>query len=456
MESWPLILDNALSSTARGCHSRLVAHTSDAWKNRGQGRLDRFSAFSVYENPAHPIDLADCPLLSGLPHARCVQWRNWVQSEPEPLGPQRTTAVTLRRQLYFARNPGSFSDDGLKEDWVLSSNLGLGDYSVDDIASLVVDLEGPINPVMPYLTTLSSLGFYDIALEILETDRVVSLERAPRLFLAKAGILRALASVAGPDKYRDHLSLAQRFLAVLSGAGLPFLLFALGAVVHFGHAGDLEQTMGWSEIANDALSSINSTHPEEFTSSVLRSRFFRAVCFVPYLNGDTVGLLQKANLALCFAEDAASQAKTGLEIYLARENLFAALETYSKICSHCGNNEAALAAMERALVDVDGSDPETVINTAELRRSLGQRDKALDLLIPSIDNTVVYGPVLWHRMGILFRENEDFISALHCQLWSLALWPQGGAQCQQIRQILEDGCVSPSLANTVLPACSYA
>ena len=158
----------------------------------------------------------------------------------------------------------------------------------------------------------------------------------------------------------------------------------------------------------------------EFDKLMLQSRYYRAVGFLPFLQGDIPGLLDDMGKAETFAR--AIVAATPWQDHLRRENLHACMESRAKEALRLGDPQLAHKRLAEGLA----LDPYHPLSTVELAESLAKQGKHAEAATyyQRAARLGPYGTALAYNMaGECLRKAGDDSLAEDCFVQALRIDP---------------------------------
>jgi tetratricopeptide (TPR) repeat protein len=217
---------------------------------------------------------------------------------------------------------------------------------------------------------LFRLGFRRLVLELIEERPTDSLQEPGEFHLQR---LRDFAQYA--DSVGGRAPTAPRVVfETLDNPRCPLILRYSGSVFAVVYAArvtrSVEDAVRGRARARDYLDEILADDDfSEFEKTMLHSRFYRGVGFVPFMQGDRAGTVEDMARAEELAR--ALDPATPWEELLARENLHACLESRSKEAFGLGQTQLGQARTEEFLA-LDPHDPKSHI---ELGESLSKQER---------------------------------------------------------------------------------
>lgn len=233
--------------------------------------------------------------------------------------------------------------------------------------------------------------------------------------------LAAYAELAG----RRKPSSPQFRLELIDQPECPLFLRFTGATFAVTYAGrdskSIPDAEKWRARAEELMPQVLSDPAyTEFDRLMLQSRYYRAVGFLPFLQGDIPGLLEDMGKAETFAR--AIVATTPWQDHLRRENLHACMESRAKEALRLRDPELAHKRLKEALA----LDPYHPLSTIELAESLAQQGKYADAAAyyQRAARLGPYGTALAYNMaGECLRKAGDDALAEDCYLQALRVDP---------------------------------
>ncbi len=240
---------------------------------------------------------------------------------------------------------------------------------------------------------------------------------------------------AGTDFFSYHdIEFAFEKLSVQpESIRMRLLLTMLGCVYH-GKRNCIPLLNKWREKGFQTLSMLqNSKHFDEFEKNLLTSRFYRAVCFYPFLIHDRETLQQEAEICQSYARSLMPQNEKQKLLY--EENLFPMLESMARIFDHLGESNKSLNLMEEIVYKVDALDAKAWIQVGEAREKNGNLEKALKAFQIAIELGVPLGSIACYRAGRTCEKLGNLVEAKHYYLRSLKFCPKGLSPLKRLNAI---------------------
>jgi tetratricopeptide (TPR) repeat protein len=168
---------------------------------------------------------------------------------------------------------------------------------------------------------------------------------------------------------------------------LRFFIATFAVIFHGRETRSVDEAVAWREIGAGCLAELLAD-PEisAFEQAMLESRFYRSVSYLPFLRRDHERLAWEMARTEELAR--AVPATTEYEVFLARENLRACLETRSKSCYAFGEYDEGHALVAEVLA-VDPYEPKSHIEMAQSLLMREQPRQAADSFL----RTARLGPV---------------------------------------------------------------
>jgi Tfp pilus assembly protein PilF len=272
---------------------------------------------------------------------------------------------------------------------------------------------------------LAALGFFSEALEVLTLkDDSNSLEdtylQTGRIFVEGAIAQSSSLNNAVIDQ---SLSVFNSLDNSEESLRMRFSL-ALNAVVYAGQRKEIALCETWTAIASGLINEIQeSGRFSDFEKSLLTSRYYRGVSYLPFVRKQLDVLASDSALCEQFALQAKPQ--TAKEEILYQENLFPMLESTARIASFLGRNDDAFERMKKIVTDVDPEDSKAWLQVGEYQQKRGDINSAHISYLTAASKACPLGRVAWYKAGYTAEllEKDDF--AEHCYLQSLSHWPTG-------------------------------
>ncbi len=244
---------------------------------------------------------------------------------------------------------------------------------------------------------------------------VSAAEIAANLDVAELAYWRASARyvLARPDRIGEYVDadLSEfETIAMSAAKDRPVTLnAALKILVHTAKTGaPLDDLVAYRARAERILEAV-AAEADDFTGTVLRSRFHRAAAFVPQSKGDRAEVIRTMELAEQYARGAvAADAAQELQY---RENLHPLMESRTKEALWLGDLDLALTRA-LAVIDIDPYDSKAWLELGQVR----VRRQELAPAAEAYAFAAVLGPpasaIARHMAGLCFRDlGQPFVAA---------------------------------------------
>ncbi|MER7753800.1 hypothetical protein [Kitasatospora sp. NPDC097643] len=267
---------------------------------------------------------------------------------------------------------------------------------------------------------LYRLGFAKLVLELIPPRPVEQLRTPAELRLHHwRDLVRYVAAVG------TEVAVPETSFAIAEHPACPtqlrFVIAVVAVVFHARETRSLAEATRWREIGTRALAELLADPDlSVFEKTMMESRFYRSVSFVPFLRKDRDWLARDMDRAEELAR--AVPAEGAYQEFLKRENLRACVESRSKECYAFGEDERGDLLVAEALA-LDPYEPKTHIEVAEgLLRRERPREAADSYL-----RTARLGPVStafgYTAAAECFRRAGQPVLAEDCYLQALRLDP---------------------------------
>ncbi|MCC9310313.1 hypothetical protein LN042_25135 [Kitasatospora sp. RB6PN24] len=267
---------------------------------------------------------------------------------------------------------------------------------------------------------LYRIGFARLVLELIPARPADQLRTAAELRLHHwRDVVRYVAAVgtgvAAPETsfaIADHPACPTQ---------LRFVIAVFAVVFHARETKSVAQAERWRQIGAAALAELLADPGySPFEKTMMESRFYRSVSFVPFLRKDRAWLADDMDRA----EESARRvpAEGPYQEFLKRENLRACVESRSKECYAFGEDEQGDRLVAEAL-ELDPYEPKTHIEVAESLLRRGRPREAADSYL----RTARLGPVStalgYASAAECLRRADAPVLAEDCYLQALRLDP---------------------------------
>jgi hypothetical protein len=202
---------------------------------------------------------------------------------------------------------------------------------------------------------------------------------------------------------------------------LRYVIAVFAVIYHARETRSVEEAVAWREIAASCLGEqLARADSTPFERTMLESRFYRSVSYVPFLQKEHVRVVEE--MTRCEELARAVPAATPYEEFLKRENLRACLETFSKVRYQFGRRDEGDELVEQVLA-LDPYEPKSHVETAQALTAHGRAAEAANSYL----RTARLGPVStamgYAMAGNCFRDAGSPILAEDCYFQTLRLDP---------------------------------
>jgi tetratricopeptide (TPR) repeat protein len=382
----------------------------------------------------HPTEMG--PVLVEAPLAA---WEAWTQNK-EPfyhtLYIQRIMMPGFREELWHA----SVGNMKLAQDSITESRnprmlSGLSDHcdkllnaleNKDRLSKLELSLVARV---------LGNLGFIQEALQMSQFDETKNHWNVEESYLANTHLFYKFILEGNHSSNFDQLLIQ----ALMKTPKTPLTLrarfsFCIIACIYYGQAKNPDKLPDWREatqkVIDDILASVEFS---DFEKNLLYSRFYRAVCYLPYLIHDHKKLIYEAEICEQLARNL--NPKNSFESILKRDNLYSMLDTLHRVYLKLDDKERAEKMLLEILDKIDPSDSKALNQLGELYENQGKFDKAISCFCKATEFGAPQGRVAAFRAGYLLERSGQDYSALEYYFKSLQFWPNGLSPLQGILRL---------------------
>ncbi|WP_156758610.1 tetratricopeptide repeat protein [Actinokineospora pegani] len=286
-------------------------------------------------------------------------------------------------------------------------------------------------------TVLFRLGFGKVVLDLLPETPVAELGDDPAALRLRHW--RDVVAYVGGVGTRVVAPEASFAIAALPAcpAHLRFVIAVFAVVFHARETRSLEQARRWRAVGGAALAELLADDGRsDFEKKMLESRFYRSVTYVPFLSGDRERLTREMDRAEELAR--AVEPRGPYEVFLARENLRACLESRSKEAFELGDVDTGRARVLEVLA-LDPYEPKTHMELAEVHLMAGEHYAAAESYL----RTARLGPIgtargyalageCFERAGNPVLAEDCYVQALRVDPYAISAargWQRVGGAC---------------------------
>jgi tetratricopeptide (TPR) repeat protein len=362
--------------------------------------------------------------------APAMAYKRLIGKQQTSLGLQRKQTQKFRRELVLTHlhpraeqllaegsfnalaanlaNQGSEAETAME----LSKNFGILDHSQQ--CNLIY--------------VLLSLGFYDEAVGHLQKTQLNSLRLEGLHWLAKD--LQSYG-VSGPIGLQG-MALLKRIPRTSKNSRLRFNLF-LQLVVYFSQRVDMNEVLKLKDLAPDILKDVEISGESDFTLAIMKSKYFRSVSYIPFLEKDYQELKRQTDLIEHYA--LAAVPTNADEEIIWKENLFPMKESTARIYDFLGNKEEALKRLRAITESIDPFDSKAWLQLGDYELKLGLTTQAQQSYEKSIECIMPHGQIAHFKTGLLLESQGEDQKALEHFIKSSRYEPNGLSPLLKIYQI---------------------
>ena len=284
---------------------------------------------------------------------------------------------------------------------------------------------------------LSSLGFFSDSLALLDFPTAKPSDAIERSYLLVSR--HFIESIQQRSAFKNPSEATQAILASIPDAPetlrMKFSL-ALNSTVLAGQRKLADQVIHWREVTHGFMELIEeSVNFNDFEKNLLKSRYYRAVSYAPFVTGDRKMLAE--DQVLCEEHALKAQATTERQSILKRENMFPMLESSARILSFLGEYKRAREYMERIVNEVDPYDSKAWLQVGEYREKGNEHAEALQAYLRSAELGCPLGRLAWFKAGRAAEKVGKKDLARYCYFESLKKWPTGKTPYLRISALRE-------------------
>lgn len=364
------------------------------------------------------VDLG--PRNDGPSHIYCVEFafRNLLHSGERCERPQRVLPHSFRESLlreanlpaYRVTDPLNLPTEFRSARWQLMCDYlahfaGLNRCQQADVMAL-----------------LSSLCFYPaVATYVLpiSAEELSSNESSTALAYARANARFMLN-----QDYDTPYDIGE-FEAIATNAP-PGSIFRFNSLVHLivqsaRFTKDVDAVEHWASVALKEMDQFRSAS-DEFTFTLMMSRYYRAAAFAPQMRGDRAQLVREMDFAEEYA--VALQRDTEVRRILADENLHPLMQSRTKEALWLGELDLAEHRARRA-IEIDPLDPRARMEVGEVLVSLGKIAEAATFYRSAAELGPPGTAIAWYMAGECYETLGDLDHACDCFVSALRIDPLG-------------------------------
>lgn len=425
----------------------------DCWELlKKNNTYNRFLPFFELKEPA-----IESPIFCEGPIVALEDFRRQKLPWFQTLYLQRAMVNNFREELFFAVSPHPYFSQVENEK---AKSLEILQNRSEETKQLfatyqMIDKLPKLERIL-FCRLLGSLGFYHEALKSLpKVDRNNHWEIEDEYAFSTKIFFENIYFLGSPNfPYQDIEFAFGKMSSKIESLRMRLVLSMLASVYH-GKEKNIAELKIWRDRGFEVLHQIQNIQEfDDFEKQLLTSRFYRAVCFLPFLTGDKDKLRKEIEICESYARNLTPGNKSKFQTLLYRENLFPMLETKARIFQYLGESEIALDSMEEIVFKVDPFDTKAWIQVGELREKNGDLEKALEAFQTAGNLGAPLGGLAWYRAGRASEKMEDLLWAKHCYMQSLQLCPKGLSPLKRLEAIakIEGDCYLKSWCSINLEA----
>ncbi len=389
-----------------------------------------FRRFSSYVVPNHESKEKQ-PLCALIPS---INW-NIFQKNPDPYfetsSLQRSLVSSFRKELFYQGRGWrwcSYTDFSEAKRWF---------SLIHDEEKLFYLIKQPFTDIKKrvyFARYLASLGFFKEASDLLKIssgkDQLdIFFLKTTALWIEHFFIKKPISSFL--DKLEAHYHLLPDSPEALRLKNTTIIL----GVVLSAKDRDISMTKKWRERGQYVLSLIqNSDFFANKDKILIDSRLHRAMCYLPFLEGNNTLLLLEQTHLLQQARLLKDHLKPSDEI-IYKDNLFAALETSARILEHLKEKELALSYMKEIVETIDPLDAKAWLQVGELLNKSNQKEEALKAFLSAASVGAPHAQMAYYMAGQIAEQLNDKDMAQHCYMQSLYAFPGGISPLNKMRKL---------------------
>ncbi|MFB5269525.1 hypothetical protein ACE41H_22460 [Paenibacillus enshidis] len=316
----------------------------------------------------------------------------------------------------------------------MTDELRIPEYQIDDPRHLPVHLRSPEWNNMCNLLKewggltliqkdnvaflLTRLGFYNTVLQYVQPgteEQIRSYAEEARLTWKYANALTKVDSKQLPAAELILLRIAEN-----TKKGTHTRMIALiNMIVHYARVkGDKKHIQHWCEVADEEFKYL---HPENDPSDrFFASMYYRAISFLPYINGNREETTRLLDLAEHWAKQIPTDQAPFKHMY--NENLHPLLETRAREAIWLGDMDMALERTKQ-FVKHDPYDPKTHYRLGDLNKRINKIEDAVVNYKTSAQLGTPYNSAAWFMVGECYEQLDEPYLALDAYLMSTEINP---------------------------------
>ena len=353
----------------------------------------------------------------------------WFQT----LYTQRGMNGRFREEIYFGCTaPADQTLDHLLSSLRVDTNSSC--TAVQRLLAMRNQTEAPLRLAL-IARTLGALGYYAEAVELLNfTQKIeidtIDLEYAASTWLYLIHVYNRVLLQSNAE--RIYISCPDRdesYRVKLSVANI--------ALVDAARRKDMEAVRTWLVRTNDSLNCVlKSAEFSCFEKNLSISRVLRATSFYPFLIDDRQNLRKQAEECKKSAIDIVPQ--SALQEDLKLDNMYAMLETMSRIYEYLEEPDKAISYMEE-IVSFDPFDCKAWMQVGDVRSRLGApRETVVIAYKKAIKYGVPSAQLAAYKLGHIYEQMSDLPNALSAYIKAIRFDPFGISALERITYLAQE------------------
>lgn len=383
-----------------------------------------------------PAQIENSPILTAAPLVAMDAWHSKKNPFFSSLYIQRIMMPLFRSELWY----GSISNSKLAKNTIEIGN------SLDFIKNLSLESSLLLSNISN-ITNLSvlnrnliarivgNLGYIKDAIKLSELCPSNNVWTVEETYLVCTNLFyRFIQHEIEVEKFCKELEIALlRIPKVEETLRARFSLSIIGCIC-CGQSKNILLLVNWVTICKKLVDSIIlSPSFSDFEKGLLYSRYFRAVCYFPFLNDDKTELLYEAEMCEKYARNLIPGDEH--EEILMRDNIYSMLDTLQRVYVKLGDFNKAESMLLEIHKKIDPYDSKSLNQLGDFYEKQGKIDKAIHFFCKGVEYGIPQGRVSAFRAGYLLESTGEYDQAIEYYFKSLDFWPDGLSPVQGILRI---------------------
>jgi tetratricopeptide (TPR) repeat protein len=379
-----------------------------------------------------------------------VAYERLMGRSPCSLGLQRKHTSKFRKELALTQQHPR-AEFLLKEKLTndLAANLsGQSDSSEKFLEYARAFPELSANDKCNLVYGLLSLGFFDEAVRHLKSTTL----ETPRLEVLN-WLAKDLQNYGKSGSVGDEgLHLLHKIPAIPVNIRCRFNLL-LQLVVYFSQRKDLSKLGILQKCASEIFLKIDDCGEPDFVLNIMKSKYFRSLSYIPFLEGDRQELLRQTKLIESYAH--AAKPNNEIEEIIFRENIFPMKESTARIYDFLGQSEEALSRLSEIAHTIDPYDSKAWMQLGDYQLRKGKTEEAHLSYLRASECIMPHANIIAYKLAGSFERRGEIAKAIEWYGISYGTEPNGFSPLLKIHE-LSKGALKACAMTKSITECQAA